>query len=465
MTLSEKAERFIAKHRMIERGDHVVVGVSGGADSMCLLFLLESLADRLCFSISVVHVEHGIRGDEARQDAAYVASYCEEKGIDCEIVSVDIPAIAKEKGLSLEEAGRLERYLAFERGNPDKIAVAHHAEDVAETLLFNLFRGTGLKGAASIPAVNGKIIRPILEFSRAEIEACLSENGLSYRTDSTNLDNTYARNKIRNVILSAALEINPGSVRHLLLASEKLREADDYLEAEAEKLYNEYCVRNGVQLRLSLNIFEKSPKLLIKYVIFRVIRELSGEMKDFTERHIDMVLKLRNSISNSSVYLPNSVVVRREFGELIISKGESFRENGLKSGFSLVNTPIFPGGTVSLPDGSIYRFSFPEPDEVPGTGPDFTVENRIYTKWIDYDRIKQGAVFRTRLPGDRLSIRGGTKKLKDFFIEKKIPQNQRDQIFFLADGKQVIWIPGFRLSEEYKVRSDTVRVLMVSKEE
>ncbi len=227
----------IRAYRMIGRGMKVVVGVSGGADSVCLLAGLVSLREELGISLVAVHVEHGIRGEESLADAAYVAELCERWNVKLSVERIDVEAVARERGLTVEEAGRTVRYEVFARiaqeQSADRIAVAHNRNDQAETVLWNLARGSGVKGLGGIRPVRGRIIRPLLFTERSEIEAYLRTQGIRWRTDRTNLETAYTRNRIRLELLPWLTErLNAQAVDHIAQAAQRLWEVQDYLEAQ-----------------------------------------------------------------------------------------------------------------------------------------------------------------------------------------------------------------------------------------
>lgn len=237
----EKIMKYVDQHALLSPGDRIVVGLSGGADSVCLLLILQVISGKMPLSLCAVHVEHGIRGQEALEDTAFCRQLCETRGIPFREVHCDVPGMARREGLSLEEAGRKARYETFARVREEwggtKIAVAHHREDQAETLLLHLFRGTHLAGMQGMRPRQGVIIRPLLDVSREEIEAWLCAQGVFWRTDSTNLTDDYARNRVRHRILPEARQINAAATAHLAEACDAIGEVMDYMEAEAERLY------------------------------------------------------------------------------------------------------------------------------------------------------------------------------------------------------------------------------------
>ncbi|MBQ7724760.1 MAG: tRNA lysidine(34) synthetase TilS [Lachnospiraceae bacterium] len=455
---------------MVESGDSVVVGVSGGADSMCLLFLMSEIKDILGLSLSAVHVHHGIRGLSADEDQSYVEKECKKLGIPCLSVREDVPGYAREKGLSEEEAGRIIRYRAFRKSRPDRIAVAHHAEDSAETTLFNLFRGTGLKGLSGIKPVSGDLIRPLIYFTREEIEEYCKSKGIEYRQDETNREDVYARNRIRHNIIPEAEKINSAAAKHIVEASERIGEAWGYLEGEAERIFNDCTDLSSMPEKLILYIdkIRDRERFMRSIVIKKCIVFLAGREKDITAVHVEDTWELINSDSGKKLSLPYGIIAEKSFNTLIFSPAEkevSVEEQGYKNEISFDVKEGEGELRVSLPNGVIAAGAIVGREEVEfedNGAPENAVKNLRYTKWLDYDKIRGNAVWRTRRPGDRISIKDGTKKLKDLFIEEKIPADKRDSICFLATGNEVIWVPGFRIGHAFKVTEQTGKILKVS---
>ena len=453
MITADRVAGVIREYGMIKEGDRVRAGISGGADSMCLLFLMYELKDKLKFTLEALHFNHCIRGAEADADEAFVKKSCEELKVRFISVKEDVRLYASEHSLSEEEAGRILRYRALKEGNPDRIAVAHHALDSAETVLFNLIRGTGLKGLSGIRPVSGNVIRPLIFFTREETESYCRERGIEYREDSTNRDTAYNRNRIRLNIIPEAEKINPAAVRHILEAAEKIEETRSYIEGEAETLFYKVSDTSGLPGRVAVNIekLAKAHPCLREAVIKRCIDSLTGSLKDITGAHIREAELIMGAQSGKSICLPYGIRVRRSFGSLEFIREEDTREEHPVLPFP-VNEKEETG--LTLPDGSLIRGII--------TGKSAEIPNLRYTKWLDYDKIKGRAVWRTRQEGDRISIRGGSRKLKDLFIDEKIPAADRDSIYFLAEGSRAVWIPGLRIGEDYKVTEETERVLKVS---
>ncbi len=456
----KKVLEYVRKYQMIQQKDTIVAGISGGADSVCLLFVLLEIQKQIPFSIEVAHIDHGIREDAA-QDARFVKMLCEELDIPFHLTEENVRERAHAHGVSEEEEGRLVRYQAFEKalGNRiGKIAVAHNSNDRAETMLFHLFRGTGLTGMSGIRPVNGKVIRPLLCLGRDEIETYLGERGISFCQDSTNGEDVYTRNRIRHHILAYAQEkICRAAVANMGRAADQLLCAEEYIEKQT-KLALAKCVQayEG-QITIKLPGFFSEDKYIRGRMLLECISEAAGSRKDITAAHVAGVEALFKGTGSKELYLPYGVKVYKEYDLGKIQK-EDRKER----------RPLSDCGEVMG-----YEVSFPSTLEVPGLGrAEFSVfarkdpqniPEKTYTKWFDYDKITSSVVFRTRRPGDYLTINDkmGHKSLQDYFVNEKIPRESRGKIFLLAEGSHVIWLPGHRISEFYKIREDTRTILQV----
>ena len=250
--MTEDVRRWMEQEELIQPGDFVLAGVSGGADSVCLLLLLLQLRESMGFSLGAVHVEHGIRGEESDRDAAFVEALCAGDGIGCRVYHVDAPMLAREEGIGLEEAARRLRYECYlqEAGRVGaarvKVALAHHAEDLAETVLFQLVRGSGVQGLGGMPAKRKLaegvwLVRPLLSVSREQVEEYLQVCGQSYQTDSTNGDLAYSRNRIRHAVLPQLVSVNSQAVQHICQSAAQLSDLCDYLDSEVERILPAVC--------------------------------------------------------------------------------------------------------------------------------------------------------------------------------------------------------------------------------
>ena len=498
----QKVLGFMRNKHMTDRGDGVLAAVSGGADSVCLLLLLNGMAAELGIRVFAFHMNHGIRGEEADRDEQFVGELCKQLEIPLTVAHEKVETYAEEHGLSGEEAGRILRYRHLEetaeRYQCAKIAVAHHEDDDAETVLLNLFRGSGLAGLSGIRPVRGKIIRPLLCVSRKEIEEYLKEQGFSWCEDSTNRENDYTRNKIRNELLPWVKEnINSRAAEHILAASELAAQADVYFEMEAERILEESCSKrreeakqptsqnageaegkesgtgqdlkvaeNAMKMytKISTNLFDSQPEILTTYIIRRMVLNAAGKAKDITERHIRAVMKLTGPGGGHSVNLPYGLQAVRGYETLKIVQGQE-RRSAVESsdpGQKWENEGSFEkeirlrtdlDETFRVGPASIRLHAIPRKKEP-------EIPKNQYTKWFDYDKINVGLSIRYRKNGDYLTLSGGgKKKLRRFMIDEKIPEDERDRIPVLADGDHVLWVVGYRISDYYKITDETEHIL------
>ncbi len=455
--LTETVWNFIRKHKMIESGDTVVVGVSGGADSVCLLFMLKEVRELLPFNLMVVHVEHGIRGEASRQDAQFVEKLCERLSVPFQLFEEDVPETAKMEKLSLEEAGRLVRYRAFEKAAAPypaaKIAVAHHRNDQAETVLFHMIRGSGLKGLGGMSPVRETIIRPLLCIGRNEIEHYLEERKIGHCTDMTNGELIYSRNLLRNKAIPALEEIQEAAAVHIAQVADEVREAEGYLANQARKLSEKAVRKEGQGFAVSVRALCEEEAVIRRYLIKNVLRELFGEWKDLTRTHIDEILSLCGKSSGKEIYLPKDRTAVRLKEEIYIGPRLKNPEEAPPFQEILVNIEK----KTEIANGCCVVCSILDAEKVKD------IPQNTYTKWLDYDKIKNSLFIRTRREQDYLYLDGtlGKQKLKNYFINKKIPKEERGRVLLLAEGHEIIWIIGYRISGRFKVTEQTKRILKI----
>ena len=465
----DRVRSFVETYQMLQPGGRVVAGISGGPDSVCLLFLLKELCREQGARLYAVHVHHGLRGTEADGDEAFVRELCAREQIPLRVFSFDVRERAAREGRSLEEAGRLCRYEAFreeaERLGGARVAVAHHMDDQAETVLFHLFRGTGLRGLCGMEPVRGDLIRPLLCVRRQEILDWLREQGHSWRTDSSNESREYMRNRIRGELLPYVREhVNPQAERHVAEAARELAEVERYLEAKTEEAFR-LCVREEGQ---GCFLFETGFRRLDPVIQGRLLRrcmEAAGGLKDVERIHIRILSELMDRQTGSQADLPGGRKARREYQGIRLEKkeaagkralgGQTGEASGEAAGEREVRVPEIPGRVLDC--GRVWTFSLESAQK------DQIIPQKTYTKWFDYDKIKQCLVIRGRAPGDYLEINRehGRKKLKAYLVDEKIPAGEREGLRLLADGSHIVWIPGYRISEGCKVTEDTRRILKV----
>ena len=442
---------YIRRNRLFAPGDRVIVALSGGADSVCLLVVLNELKEELGLELKAVHVHHGLRGKEADRDRDYSRDLSARLGVSFSCVQVDAALYAGEHGMSVEEAGRHLRYQIFEKERLDfsgtKIAVAHHRDDQAETILYNLFRGTGLKGLGGMRPLRDRIVRPLLCVGREEILAYLEEKRISYCEDSTNAQTDYVRNRIRRRILPEIREeVNRRAGENILHAGEMAAQADTYLEKQAEKILKARGVgemeASGLRPACGIDaaVLLAEDNIIRNYVIRRMIRSVNESMKDITMTHVESAAALLFGSDRRQVDLPCGLIAVRTNGELWIKRKEQ-------------EEPVDKERDFLLPELDFKTFPYKKGQEIPKNG---------YTKWFDYDKIKCALSVRYRKTGDYMTLAGGGRKtIKSFMIDEKIPKDEREKIPLVAEGSHVLWVIGYRISEYYKITDDTHTVIQI----
>lgn len=468
--LQELQKRMKELH-MVAPGDRVLVGVSGGADSVCLFVALKELQKALDFSMEVLHVEHGIRGEESKADARFVADLCEEYGVNYQICEVDVPAFATEKGFGFEEAARLLRYEVFEtlaKEKNAKIALAHHKEDNAETILFQMVRGSSLAGLCGMQPVRTSesgvcYIRPLLSFHRAQIEAFLGQRGLSWRQDSTNVDMAYSRNFLRGSVIPQLEQINAQAVAHINQTAEHLSEAQDYIEFETERLWKTIASVEAAIVLDAKKLLELHP-MMQRQIAYKAIVWASKRKKDITSSHVTDLISLCKGQSGKRISLPYGVVAHKEFDKVRVSVcEEAFHEEDVyELSRESLDELLESGREKTIPIGNagekLRCRVFEKNKET------LEIPRKTYTKWLDYDKIKKGFCIRTRRSGDYFisDTNGHRKKLKSYFIDEKIPLAEREKCWLLAQDNEVLWIIGGRIGENVKVLQETKYVFEIT---
>ena len=463
--LVEKVRLWAEKNKALQSGTVVVTGVSGGADSVCLLHVLKQLAKEISFSITAVHVNHMLRGCEADKDESFVSALCDEWEIPIRIFREDVKALSEKERISIEEAGRLVRYDCFQRvlqetcGN--HIAVAHHAQDQAETIFLNLLRGSGLDGLCGMEQIQGHIIRPFLTMNKDEIYEYIERNGLLYRTDSSNLENSYARNTIRNSVFpQIKKETGISIVSSLLRASQLLRTDRDYLSQMALSCFDKIKISEESE---TIILNRKEFLDLHQAMAARVLRiawgKITGSTKGLEAKHVDMTFGIaRKKNSGKSIDMPGGIRVKTDYNRLIITK----KETSTALPFNMdVHIPCIDEPV--LDKFRITAMVYSKEEYIKAFGDTSKQPEKSLVQLFDYNKIKRGINIRNRLPGDVFFPFGspGKKKLKDFFIDEKISKVKRDELPLLVDGEGIIWVIGKRTAEDYKISKDTEAIIYV----
>ena len=458
--LTEKVYDFCLEQGLLGRGMKVITGVSGGADSVCLLRMLDEMKEALDLTITCVHIEHGIRGEESRADRDFVMELCSKIGIGVKVYEEDVPRIARERSMTLEEAGRYVRYEAFKRelenAGADVIAVAHHKGDQAETVLFNMIRGSGLRGMSGMAPRNGNLIRPLLILSRGEIEEYLRNKGQDYRIDSTNEDEGYSRNAIRNSIIPKLCEIMAGAPEHIVRAADEAREADEYIRTQAASVYDRTVSRKDNLYRVDIDKLSGEPEIIVRYVLRSLLAGIYTSHKDLEALHVKSLVDLCYKQSGRYLNLPKGIGAKKEGKSLLIGEAANLEQK-----YEEIDIPLNTDGETKV---SGYGSFYARMEEWDASS---DIPDSYYTKWFDYDKIISGVRIRTRMSGDYLTIGEDEKrkKLKNYLIDEKVPSSDRDHMLVLADGSHIIWVMGMRISQHYKINKETKRVLKIEYKE
>lgn len=496
---------YMLQYHMVEPGDILWVAISGGADSVSLLCICKELESLLKCKVKAIHVEHGIRGAESLQDADFVKRLCEKLNVPLTIEHVDVPGYSKEEGLGVEEAARILRYRVFETlsssAGSTKIALAHHSDDQAETVLFQMSRGTGLKGLCGMQPVrideahSIHYLRPLLSVSRKEIETYLERIGQDYCIDSTNVDTHYSRNDLRKNILPALERINPMASEHIAQTAARLAEVESYMELETDRAFSDIVVEQFefenlcAEISLSIRGLQHLHQAIKGRVIRKAIAELTGSLKDIEAVHINHICQLTEAEIGKVQELPywmkayrdtdvivlmkvpteelyhqlSAAVENPEFDPIPISKEmlEDLKNTGERLDIQLKDTK----GTM-IRNLSLTVHSKPK-------GVTFHPKN-FYTKQLDYDKIKSGFTIRSRREGDWICLdaNGNRKNIGRLFIDAKVPEHKRGEIPLLAGEEHILAVLGHqtyegRVSADMYLSENTEFVLEIkeSKEE
>ena len=432
-----------------------MLAVSGGADSVCLFDVFCRLQIVLDLKLVCVHVNHGLR-EAAVRDEAFVRELAGRNGVPFYVLHADVRKEAANRKMSEEEAGRLIRYEYFNRiadeQSADYILTAHHRDDCAETVLFNFFRGSSLRGLGGIRPVKGRYLRPLLCVSREEIEAYLQERKLSYVTDETNVQEIYSRNRIRHRILPEAEGIVPNASAHIAKTAEELQEIEDYLQEETEKAYSLFVQEEQGRIVIANNLHEELPMVFAKRVVYKAITVCSKSAKDIGRIHVQDVAELFYKPCGKKILLPYGVTATRQAGGVVLDPKDCMERK----------TPIQTDAYPAKADTShVLEAGLTVRSETVQNADLENIPQKRYTKWFDYDTINCYPVFRKRQEGDYLVIDGNGRKkpLNRYYIDEKIPASERDDIWLLADGNHVMWVLGYRISEAYKVKPDSQKIV------
>lgn len=468
----DKVRRTIEKFGMLKRGDRVLVAVSGGVDSIVLLQVLSELKGEFELSLTVAHLDHRLR-PESKEDARFVKQRAEELGLPIVFKAIDVAAFIKKHKLSPEEGAREARYnflrSSAEKLKADKIALGHTLNDQVETFLMRLLRGAGLEGLRGIPPIRDKFIRPLIECSREEISNFARVRRLTFCQDRTNLETKYFRNKIRLELLPLLGKYNPKVLQTIARTEELLREASAYLEAQAhKKLKAATLSRNANSITLSRAKLLKFPQILQELVVRQAIEHVKQNLREIGFVHVREILnEIEGDKNRSELHLPGGLLLERRGDEIILTKRSEAASNIQPYEFplSLESTNLLKeiGWRFDL-EMSFTRSHVRKLTRQKGVNVATCKRANAFEEFVDYDKIKLPLFVRNRRLGDRFTPLGmkASKKLQDFFVDEKVPYDQRDGIPLLCDQRGIIWVVGMRLSDKYKVTPRTKRMLKIT---
>lgn len=457
--IKERFLKYIEDNSLINKDDGIVIGLSGGPDSVCLLHLLCSVREELNLKLAAAHINHMIRGEEADGDEEYSRQLCEKFDVDFFALRKDVEGYAKEKGMSSETAGRKVRYDFFnevlKKKGYSKIATAHNANDQAETILLRIMRGTGLDGLAGIPVKReNKYIRPILFMKREEVEEYCKKNNLEPRIDATNLEKLYSRNKVRLDIIPYMKEnFNKDVVEAINRMALLLQDDNKFIVEEVNKVYKEYCIEKTDKVIIQKEVFNKNSAIIGR-IIRKSIKKVNGNQYDVELKHIKEIENIQKVSTNKTVDLPYGIFAENVYGDIHIKLKKFIKSN--KYDELVYEKELIDEETIEF---NGYTFSFKVLNNMENI--QFTKNNCI--KYFNYDKINGNIIIRQRKNGDKMNPFGmkGNKKLKDIFIDMKVPKEERELIPVIQFGDDIAWLVSLKLSNKFRVTNDTRKILKI----
>jgi tRNA(Ile)-lysidine synthase len=454
--LLAKVKRTIDRFGMLKPGERVLVAVSGGPDSVCLLSALRALSDELLVSLHIAHLDHMFRGRESAEEALFVAGLAKKLNIAATIEKIDVPAFCRERGLSAQTGAREVRYgflnRVAEKVGAARIATGHTATDQAETFLMRLMRGAGVSGLSAIPPKRENIIRPLIEVTREEVLEYLQSSGFEYVSDPSNAKPVYTRNRIRLEVLPVLKQFNPRIVETLAAEAALFRDEDEALEACLAAIAAGVITQEEDGVVLQREKFNALPQAFRRRLLRNAANRASAESSGLSSIQIDEALAFMAAARTGRIMLlPYGLVIEREYEKFIIHLLAA------AEGFS--HTLALPGVTA-IPELGMQV----ETMIVEGTAAEQEDKNYFWQALFDYDKIGPLLTLRSRRPGDWFrpaGMGGGSKKLQDYFVDAKVPRRKRDTVPLLAAGDDILWVAGLRTDERFLPRADTKKILVI----
>ena len=458
----EQVWRTVEQFHMLEPGDRVLVAVSGGPDSIALLHLLDKQKEKYGIELFVVHVNHQLR-TEAEQEAIYVQQVCRERNLPFQMFSVDVQTYARQNRMSLEQAGHEVRHNCFreckERWQITKLALGHHGDDRAESVLLHLVQGCGLDGLTAMPPQDGWIIRPLAEIRKQDLIAYCEAEKLHYFIDSSNLETEFLRNRIRLEILPELRQLNPQITDALLRLQDSCAADADYLERSTAALWEQYGSRTAGQILFPADVLQKQHAALQRRILRYLYRQLTGSETNLTFRQVEQMQHIALQQNGSQqIHLTDGVIFFREYNTLNIAWRQKKQTEAYRYIWNLE-------GMLSVPE---WNGMFQAVVSEKGLSEESKHQNTEYAAdssmeiAIDADQLRAPLQIRSRQPGDRLVMPYGHKKLKQFFIDKKVPASERGRIPLVLSGEEIIWIPGYYLADCVRITGETKRICRLS---
>lgn len=450
----KKVTATIKKHSMFSEGERILIGLSGGPDSVCLLYILSNLKDEFKLDLHAIHIDHGLRPEETPEEIRFCKNICDQLNVPFIAKSIDVKSYAKKHVTNRQEAARELRYRTFEETaheiNANKIALGHTADDQAETLLMHLFRGSGPTGLSGIPPMRGKIIRPLIEIGRREIADFLYDSALPYIVDSSNLKKDYLRNKIRLSLIPMLKEYNPNIIETLSRTAEIFREEERYFGITATKtLMKLITKKTDSHIELFLIPLENMEKVILRRVLRRAIEETKG-LRGISFTHIEDIIKLiKTGRTGDRLYLPKGIRAIKDYSTFLLTS-----ESPVRLGIYSLDVP---GEVILKEAGVLIKASISEEQGIKGKGQEKDMAV------FDADKIKSPLIVRPRKDGDFFYPAGfgKRKKLQNFFVDEKVPRDERDRVPIVLSDEDIIWIAGYRADERFKVGEKTKRILLL----
>lgn len=468
MDLLSQVWQTIAQYAIFNPGDKVVVGVSGGPDSLCLLHLLHRLQEELGITLHVAHLHHALRGEEADEDARFVERVATSWGLPSTVEKRDVPAYAEREKLAIEEAARQVRYTFLAevatRVGASSVAVGHNADDQVETIIMHWLRGAGTAGLRGmlpvqrwpLPGIDLRLVRPLLEIPREEIEAYCQENGLRPRFDRSNLDTTYYRNRIRHELLPLLEEYNPNIREVIRRAAFIIADDHDYLISQGQRAWEKVVREKEGTLVFDLKAWEKLHPSLQRRLLRRAIHNLRSDLRNIDWVHIEEARRaVGEKPAGTEVTLPRGLSLFRSYDTFVMGDMIPIPEMPLIEEETKIAVP----GRTPLPDWELIT-------EVLGEGGKEEALNNQepWQGYFDLDQVGQDLILRGRKPGDRfqpLGMGGRSKRLREFMIDAKIPHHIRDKVPLVVSPRNIVWVAGYRIDERARVTERTGRVLKI----